>query len=178
MPTNWPECGRLGLGTVPTGTASWACLVFCVLGCVVPAKMDLMGMGVTRLCQPATGRPRSAPVPTPFGSLELSVLVGKALAESRWGFGARASLPHPQEEMSVRTRLRAVLGGVSPGQSRAAVNAPGHQGAEGVSQEGRWLSPRADRVPGPWSVIQPHGLLGAWGPCLQRAGYLPEAEPG
>lgn len=25
LPTNWPECGRPGLGTVPTDAASWAC---------------------------------------------------------------------------------------------------------------------------------------------------------
>lgn len=25
VPTAWPECGWLGLGTVPTATASWAC---------------------------------------------------------------------------------------------------------------------------------------------------------
>lgn len=68
MPTDWPECGRPGLGPVPTDTARPARLqdgrwpfASCVLGCLAPAwppvfRRTLVGSGSDAPVWPALGR--------------------------------------------------------------------------------------------------------------------------
>lgn len=128
LPTDWPERGWLGLGTIPTDTASWACLalrgmltpgglVSCILGCLVPARpRTWWAQGSDSPAQPATGNAKEHPQPVPSSPplppsphlLEASGSKSswaKRSLRAGWGFGVRANLPcHPQEEMSVRTR--------------------------------------------------------------------------
>lgn len=138
-----------------------------------PTRQPWGGQGA-----PPAGPFFPAPSPT-FRKPLARVLMAKPSLRAHWGFRPGGS-PHPQEEMSVRTR---------PGQDcpRPVLGESGSPSGIG----GLWTGGRRP-VPGETPAVPKHrrrarpaalrpgftGALGVWGPCLPRVSYLPEAEPG